>query len=42
VTKLRGGDPSGITDANSQISDITSKSSAGGVPITERTDQSAG
>jgi hypothetical protein len=42
VTKLKGGDPSGITDANSAISDITSKSSSGGAPITERTDQSAG
>jgi hypothetical protein len=42
VTKLKGGDPSAITDANSQISDITSKSSSNGAPITERTDESAG
>lgn len=42
VTKLKGGDPSGVTDANNQISSISSKSSAGGAPITERTDESAG
>jgi hypothetical protein len=42
VTKLKGGDASGVTDANSQVASITSSSSAGGVPITERTDQSAG
>ena len=42
VTKLRGGDASGVTDANSQIAGIASSSSAGGAPITERTDESAG
>ena len=42
VTKLRGGDASGVTDANSQISSISSSSSSGGVPITERSDESAG
>ena len=42
VTKLKGGDPSGVEDANTQISDLTSKSAAGGAPITERTDENAG
>ena len=42
VSKLKGGDASGVTDANSQIASITSNSSAGGAPITERTDESAG
>jgi hypothetical protein len=42
VTKAKGGDPSGVTDANSQIASIASSSSAGGAPITERTDESAG
>jgi hypothetical protein len=42
VSKLKGGDPSGITDANSLIAAISSKSSAGGAPITESTDESAG
>lgn len=42
ITKLKGGDASGVTDANSQIASIASSSSAGGAPITERTDQSAG
>jgi hypothetical protein len=42
VTKLKGGDASGVTDANTQIASIASSSSAGGAPITERTDESAG
>ena len=42
VSKLKSGDSSGITDANSQISTLTSQSAAGGAPISERTDQSAG
>ena len=42
VSKLKGGDPSGVTDANSQIASIAASSSAGSAPITERTDESAG
>jgi hypothetical protein len=42
VSKLKGGDSSGVEDANSQIADLTSKSSAGGAPITESTDENAG
>lgn len=39
VTKLKGGDPSGIEDANSMISNIKGSSSKSGTTITE--DQSA-
>jgi hypothetical protein len=42
VSRLKGGDASGVESANTQISDITKSSSADGTPITERTDESAG
>ena len=42
VTKLKGGDASGVTDANNQISSISQQQFGGGAPITERTDESAG
>lgn len=42
VSKARGGDSSGLEDANSQIADMTSKSASGGAAITESTNESAG
>ena len=42
VSKAKDGDTSGLEDANTQISDMTSKSAAGGAPITESTDESQG
>lgn len=42
ATKIKGGDSRGVDDTNAQISMVTSASAAGGTPITERTDESAG
>jgi len=41
-TKLKDGDTSGVSDANSQIAGISAASAKGGAPITERTDENAG
>ncbi len=41
-TKLKHGDTSGVSDANSQIAGISAASAKGGAPITERTDENAG
>ncbi len=41
-TRLKHGDTSGVSDANSQIAGISAVSAKGGAPITERTDENAG
>jgi len=41
-TRLKHGDTSGVSDANSQIAGISAASAKGGAPITERTDENAG
>lgn len=41
-SKIKGGDTSGVDDANTQITGITSASSSNGAPITERTDEASG
>jgi len=41
-SKIKGGNTSGVDDANTQITGITSASSSNGAPITETTDQSTG
>jgi len=41
-SKIKGGDTSGVEDANAQAAMISSASASGGAPIAERTDESAG